>query len=208
MSKTKGQLVGYIRVSTIDQNTDRQEEQLKEFDLDRVFIEKASGKDTARPQLRAALAHLREGDTFIISSMDRLARNLDDLRKIVKELTARGVKVQFIKESMTFSGDDSPMSTLLLSVIGSFAEFERSLIKERQREGIAIAKKKGLFKGRKPALSSSQQKDLFEAVKGGVSKTTAAEKFGISRQTLYQYLQIAKDASATVGDESGIVEIR
>ena len=188
MSTAKGQLVGYVRVSTLDQNTDRQEEQLKEFNLDRVFIDKASGKDTDRPQLAAALAHLREGDTFIIHSMDRLARNLDDLRRVVKDLTSRDVKVQFVKESMTFTGDDSPMSTLLLSVMGAFAEFERSLIKERQREGIAIAKAKGVFKGRKPSLNQHDQDVLRELVATGQSKTKIAEQFGISRQTLYQYL--------------------
>ena len=188
MPTPNGQLVGYVRVSTLDQNTDRQEEQLKGFNPDRMFIDRASGKDTDRPQLVAALAHLREGDTFIIHSMDRLARNLDDLRKIVKELTSRGVKVQFIKESMTFTGDDSPMSTLLLSVMGAFAEFERSLIKERQREGIAIAKAKGAFKGRKPSLNQNDQDALRELVTAGQSKTKIAEQFGISRQTLYQYL--------------------
>lgn len=188
MAGGKGQLVGYIRVSTLDQNVDRQEDQLKEFNLDRVFTDKASGKDTNRPQLAAALEHLRDGDTFIICSMDRLARNLDDLRLIVKGLTGRGVRVQFVKESMTFTGDDSPMSTLLLSVMGAFAEFERSLIKERQREGIAIAKAKGAFKGRKPVFDSEDQKKLFELASAGVSKTMIARQFGVSRQTVYQYL--------------------
>ena len=184
-----GQLVGYIRVSAADQNTDRQEEQLKEFHLHRVFTDKASGKDTGRPELQAALAHLRSGDTFIICSMDRLARNLDDLRKIVRELTSRNVKVQFIKESMIFGGEDSPMSNLLLSVMGAFAEFERSLIRERQREGIVIAKAKGKFKGRKPSLTDAMAIELRALAATGESKTKLAEKFGISRQTLYQYLQ-------------------
>lgn len=183
-----GQLVGYIRVSASDQNTDRQEEQLKEFHLHRVFTDKASGKDTERPELKAALAHLRSGDTFIICSMDRLARNLDDLRKIVRELTSRNVKVQFIKESMIFSGEDSPMSNLLLSVMGAFAEFERSLIRERQREGIVIAKAQGKFKGRKPSLTDAMAIELRTLAATGISKTKLAEKFGISRQTLYQYL--------------------
>jgi DNA invertase Pin-like site-specific DNA recombinase len=188
MTNLQGQLVGYARVSSLDQNTDRQEEQLKEFHLNRLFIDKASGKSTDRSELKAALDHLREGDTFIICSMDRLARNLDDLRKIVKELTTKRVKVQFIKESMTFTGDDSPMSNLLLSVMGAFAEFERSLIRERQREGIAIAKGKGKFKGRKPSLTGPTIQTMIEQVNAGMSKTKAAEKYGISRQTLYQYL--------------------
>jgi DNA invertase Pin-like site-specific DNA recombinase len=91
-------------------------------------------------------------DLVVCHSMDRLARNLDDLRRVVTALTKRGIKVQFVKESLTFTGEDSPMATLLLNVMGSFAQFERELIKERQREGIAIAKKKGVYKGRKPSL--------------------------------------------------------
>ena len=86
------------------------------------------------------LAYVRDGDTVIVHSMDRLARNLDDLRRLVRELTGRGVAVQFIKEQLTFTAEDSPMATLLLSVLGAFAEFERALIRERQLEGIALAK--------------------------------------------------------------------
>src|SRR6195952_5724287 len=109
----KGQQIGYTRVSTVEQNNARQ---LDGLTLDRTFADKASGKDTKRPQLEAALAFVREGDTLVVHSMDRLARNLDDLRKIVLSLTKRGVKVQFIKESLTFTGEDSPMANLLLSV--------------------------------------------------------------------------------------------
>lgn len=144
MSGSKGQLVSYIRVSTLEQNIARQEDQLSGFIFDEVFTDYASGKDTERPQLQAALKHLRKGDRLVVYSLDRLARNLDDLRKIVKELTGRGISVQFVKESLTFTGDDSPMSNLLLSVMGAFAEFERSLIRERIKEGIAVAKQKGV----------------------------------------------------------------
>jgi DNA invertase Pin-like site-specific DNA recombinase len=189
MTAANGQLIGYIRVSTTDQNIDRQEEQLKEFNLHKVYVDKASGKDTDRPALKAAVDdHLREGDTLIICSMDRLARNLDDLRKIVKKLTSKGVKVQFLKENLIFTGDDSPMSNLLLSMMGAFAEFERSLIKERQLEGIAIAKAKGAFKGRKPSLSAEQTKELREMAASGLTKTRLAQHFSISRQTVYDYL--------------------
>src|SRR5271170_7247718 len=142
-----GQTVGYRRVSTLDQNTTRQ---LDGVELDRVFEDKLSGKDTNRPQLTAMLAHVREGDTVIVHSLDRLGRNLVDLRRIVSDLTERGVKVQFIKENLIFSGEDSPMSNLLPSMLGAVAEFERALILERQREGIAIAKRAGVYKGRKP----------------------------------------------------------
>lgn len=193
-SNRTGQLVGYIRVSTLDQNTVRQEEQLQGFNLDVVFTDKASGKDTERPELQAALKHLRKGDTLIVYSMDRLARNLDDLRGIVKGLTDKGVAVQFIKESMTFTGEDSPMAQLMLSVMGAFAEFERSLIKERQREGIAIAKTRGTYTGRKPSLSDTQAAELVakDKANGGKNRTTLAREYGISRETLYQYLR-AKD---------------
>jgi DNA invertase Pin-like site-specific DNA recombinase len=136
--------VGYIRVSTVDQNTERQ---LDGEELDKVFTDKASGKDTKRPQLQAALDYLRGGDILVVHSMDMLARNLDDLRRIVLGLTSKGVLVEFVKERLTFTGEDSAMSQLLLSVMGAFAEFERSLIRERQREGIALAKKAGVYKG-------------------------------------------------------------
>lgn len=191
MSSYKGQMVGYVRVSTIEQNTARQDEQLKDLKLDEIFTDHASGKDVARPQLQAALKHLRKNDTLIVYSMDRLARNLDDLRKIVKELTGRGVAVQFIKESLTFTGEDSPMSNLLLSVMGAFAEFERSLIRERIKEGIAVAKQRGVYKGRKPSLDATRVSELVarDKANGHKKRSTLAREFGISRETLYQYLR-------------------
>ena len=135
-----GQRNGYIRVSTIDQHVERQ---LEGIALDRTFIDKASGKDTNRPQLDLLMSYARDGDTVVVHSMDRLARNLDDLRRIVHTLTGKGVKVELVKEHLTFTGDDSPKAGLLLSVMGAFAEFERALIKERQREGVAIVKAPG-----------------------------------------------------------------
>lgn len=110
------------------------------MDLDKQFTDKASGKDMHCPELQQLLEYVREGDTVVCHAMDRLARNLDDLRKIVPGLTDRGVHVRFEKEKLTFTGEDSPMSHLLLSVMGGFAQFERNLIRERQREGIALAK--------------------------------------------------------------------
>ena len=145
-----GKRIGYIRVSSLDQNHERQLEGIK---LDKCFTDKASGKDVNRPELEAMLNYVRDGDIIIVHSMDRLARNLDDLRKLVQQLTSQKIKIEFLKENLTFTGEDAPMSKLLLSVMGAFAEFERSLIRERQREGIALAKKKGLYKGRKPSLS-------------------------------------------------------
>jgi DNA invertase Pin-like site-specific DNA recombinase len=184
-----GQRIGYIRVSSIDQNTERQ---LAGQKLHMTFTDKVSGKDTNRPKLIEMLKYAREGDTVIVHSMDRLARNLDDLRKIVKDLNGRGVCVQFLKESLTFSGDDTPMSNLLLSVMGAFAEFERALIKERQLEGIAIAKAKGAFKGRKPAMTDSRIAEIKQRIADGEKKAAVARDMKISRQTLYQYLNISK----------------
>ena len=182
----KGQNVGYVRVSTVIQNTARQ---LDGVALDKVFEDRASGRDTDRPQLAACLAHLREGDTLHVHSMDRLCRNLDDLRRIVKELTARGIVVRFHKEGLSFTGEDSPMSTLLLSMLGAVAEFERSIILERQREGIAIAKVDGKYKGRKPALSMERATELRRRAAVGEKKAVLAREFGISRETVYTYLE-------------------
>ena len=178
------QRIGYQRVSTIDQNTDRQ---LDGVELDKVFTDKASGKDTNRPELARAIEYLRDGDTLVAHSMDRLARNLEDLRRIVRELTAQGVRVEFVKESLTFTGDDSAMNTLLLSMLGAVAEFERSLILERQREGIALAKAAGRYKGRKAALTDQKAQELQARLAGGESVTSLARDFGISRQTVYNY---------------------
>ena len=142
-----------------------------------------------RPQLKAMLEYVRDGDKVVVHSMDRLARNLDDLRKIVKSLTKNDVEVEFIKEHLTFNGDDSAMSQLLLSVMGAFAEFERKLIKERQMEGIALAKQRGVYKGRKPSLSPPQAQDVKARAARGESKSDIAKYFGVSRETIYQYLK-------------------
>jgi DNA invertase Pin-like site-specific DNA recombinase len=174
--------VGYIRVSSLAQNTERQ---LEGVELDKIFTDHASGKDTDRPQLQAALDYLREGDVLVVHSMDRLARNLDDLRKIVLGLTQRAIHVQFVKESLTFTGEDSPMSNLLLSMLGAVAEFERSMIRERQREGIALAKRAGVYKGRKPSLTAAQVMELRKRVEAGEKKARLAVEFKVSRQTLY-----------------------
>lgn len=180
-----GQRVGYVRVSTLVQNTARQ---LDGEQLDRVFEDKASGKDSNRPQLGALRAFVREGDTVVVHSLDRLGRNLLDLRELVGEFTANGVRVAFLKEGLTFTGDDSPMATLLLSVMGAYAEFERSLIRERQAEGIASAKARGVYKGRKPALTRAQADELSRRASAGESVGALARELGVSRQTAYSYL--------------------
>lgn len=182
----QGHRIGYIRVSSFDQNPDRQLEQVA---VSKVFTDKASGKDTLRPALADLLAFVRDGDTVVVHSMDRLARNLDDLRRLVQDLTKRGVRIEFVKEHLTFTGEDSPMANLLLSVMGAFAEFERALIKERQREGIALARQRGAYRGRKKALTEEQVTELLLRVDAGAPKAALAREYGISRETLYQYLK-------------------
>jgi DNA invertase Pin-like site-specific DNA recombinase len=181
-----GQRIGYIRVSGLDQNTVRQ---LEGVQLERIFTDKASGKDTKRPQLEELLRFLRDGDTLVVHSMDRLARNLDDLRSLVQKLTKKGVRIEFVKEHLVFTGEESPMANLMLSVMGAFAEFERALIGERQREGITLAKARGAYRGRKKALSPEQAGELRKRAGAGEQKTALAREFGISRETLYQYLR-------------------
>ena len=184
---------GYIRVSTIDQNTDRQ---LIDVQLDKTYTDRTSGKDINRPELQKMLGDIeskliRDGDTITVHSMDRLARNFDDLRKTVNFITTHGVKVHFLKENLTFTGNDDSMAKLMLNLMGSFAEFERSLIKERQREGIAAAKARAdsPYKGRKKALSPAQVKEMVSRIEAGEKKTTVAKDYKISRETLYQYLK-------------------
>ena len=181
-----GHRIGYVWVSSLDQNPERQ---LDEVMVDRVLTDKASGKDVHRPELERLIAFVREGDTVVVHSMDRLARNLDDLRRLVQTLTERGVRIEFIKENLTFTGEASPMANLMLSVMGAFAEFERALIREHQREGIALARKRGAYRGRKKALSPDKIAELRQRVATGEQKAQLARDFGISRETLYQYLK-------------------
>lgn len=181
-----GKRVGYIRVSSFEQNHQRQ---LEGVPLDKKFIDKASGKDINRPAFTDLMNYVREDDLVIVHSMDRLARNLDDLRQIVQKLNAQKVQIQFIKENLIFTGEDTAMSKLLLSVMGAFAEFERSLIKERQKEGIAIAKKKGLYKGRSKSLTKERVLQVREKVGQGVPKAVIAREMEISRWTLYKCLE-------------------
>lgn len=193
---SKGQRIGYVRVSSTDQNAERQ---LEHLDVDRVFTDKASGKDVERPQLQALLSYAREGDTIVVHSMDRLARNVDDLRRIVLEQNKRGIRIEFIKESLVFTGEDAPMSNLMLSVLGAVAQFERDLIRERQREGIALAKQRGAYLGRKRALSPESVAELRQRAAGTEKKAHLAREFNISRETLYQYLRGAEAAEAESG---------
>jgi DNA invertase Pin-like site-specific DNA recombinase len=181
-----GHRIGYIRVSREDQQPARQ---LDQVPVDRVFIEYASGQNVHRPQLEQLLAFVRPGDTVVVHSLDRLARNLEDLRTLVQTLTHRNIRIEFVSEQLVFTGEDSPMAQLMLSVMGAFAEFERALLRERQREGIVLAKQRGVYRGRKRALTAEQVQVLRQRAQAGEAKTTLAKAFGISRETVYQYLR-------------------
>jgi DNA invertase Pin-like site-specific DNA recombinase len=184
-----GQRIGYIWVSSFDQNPERQ---LEHVEVARVFTDTASGKDTQRPQLESLLAFVRQGDTVVVHSMDRLARNLEDLHRLVQGLTRQGVRIEFVKEHLVFTGEDSPVANLMLSVMEAFVEFERALIRERQRERVALVKRHGAYCGRKRSLNDEQIAELRRRLEAGEPKVKVARDFGISRRTLYHYLHAAR----------------
>lgn len=182
-----GKQIGYIRVSTIDQNTDRQ---LHGIELDRVYEDKCSGKDANRPKLTECLAYLREGDTLYIHSIDRLARSLRDLLNIVQDLLARKVSIRFVKENMDFNGDKpNPTQELSLNILGAVAEWERQMIHERQKEGIALARQRNAYDkcGRKKLLSDEKIEAIKTRMEAGDSIAKISRELGISRNTIYRY---------------------
>ncbi|MGO0307248.1 recombinase family protein [Endozoicomonas acroporae] len=182
-----GQKVGYIRVSSTSQNDERQ---LDDVELDEIFRDKCSGKDTKRPGLDDCLRHLRKGDTLHVHSLDRLARNLGDLQTMVEQLNAKGINVQFHKENLFFTGTDNPMQKLMLQMMGAFAEFERNLIRERQREGIEAAKARGVLIGSRPKLDDAVEQEMVaRASRQGANKKALAEEYGVTRATLYNAIK-------------------
>ena len=174
--------VAYRRVSTADQNTDRQ---LAGEKFDKVFEDKASAKDADRPELQAMLEFVREGDTVVVHSIDRLARNLADLESLIEQINGKGCAVVFRKESLTFAGGEDAMQTLMLQMMGAFAQFERAMIRERQREGIAAAKAAGKKLGR-PGLDAAQIKSLKAKRKAGLSIRQLQDEFNLSRASVYR----------------------
>lgn len=181
-----GKRIGYVRVSTIDQNPDRQ---LEGVELDKKFIDFCSGKNLKRPQFIQMMEWIREDDILIVHSMDRLARNSRELREIVDGLIKRGIQVHFVKEGLKFTGKDDALSILLLSIMGAYAEFEHAFICERIREGVAIAKKAGKFKGRKRSLDADKVTYIQEQIETTRrTKSSIAKELGISRFTLYKYM--------------------
>jgi len=175
-------IVGYRRTSATDQRLDRQ--QLAE-DIARCFDDQVSAKDTERPALRQCLAYVREGDTLRVHSTDRLARSLRDLLHLLDDLTGQGVRVEFIKEGMVFDPTSTdPYQTCLLQVMGAFAELERSLIRSRQQEGIALAKQRKVYKGRQPALSPDEVVSLRDRRALGVPLARLCKDYGVAKATL------------------------
>lgn len=183
-----GQKIGYARVSSKDQNLDRQLAALKKEKVFRIFTDTVSGSSTQRLGLDGALNYVRAGDQLIVVSMDRLARSLIDLHRLVDELTERGVSVKFLKEGQVYSQDSTPIAKLMLGLLGSVAEFERAIIRERQAEGIAKAKARGVYKGRAKVLNEEQVMQAREWVSEGIPKAEVARRLGIGRTTLYKYL--------------------
>ena len=180
----------YIRVSSPSQNAERQLAALKHINTPAVFIDECSASSTNRPKLEQCLAYCRDGDLLHVYSIDRLARNLVDLRKIVTELRRNGISICFYKEKLSFGSSQSEsINELLLNMLGAVAEFERSLVRERQSEGIEIAKKKGKYKGRTKILNSEQIEELNGLHEIGLSKTQIATKLGISRSSVYNYIK-------------------
>lgn len=186
------QSVGYIRVSSLDQNAERQ---LVGIKLDKIFEEKISSKDRKRPELDRMLSYIREGDHIYVHSMDRLARNLKDLLDLVKEITDKGSTIHFVTQNLVFSKDESnPTAKLMLQVMGAVAEFERSIILERQREGIAAAKARGNYKTGRPVVMTDEKKKLcHEKHAAGIPMTRIAKDLGISRMSVYRELRKGKD---------------
>lgn len=184
----KHQNVGYKRISSVDQNTARQ---LDGIELDRIFEDKISGKNIVdRVGLAECIKYVRTGDVLHVHSMDRLARNLKDLLSLVEQLNKDGVTVQFHKENLKFEPDNTnPFNLMMLSVIGACAEFERNMIKERQREGIKIAKQQGVKFGAVQKLNDEQVKAIKAQIEAGASVTTLAKTFDVSRQTIYRMIK-------------------
>ena len=179
------QIVGYIRVSSQSQNTVRQ---LVGIDLDRTFTDFMAGSIKNRPQLEECIKYVREGDTLVVDSIDRLARNLRNLQEILDELLSKGVSVRFVKENLLFTSKKDPMATLMLQMMGAFAEFERKMIRSRQKEGIELALRDGKKLGRPPMLNGKHTKQAKELKEQGVSIRQIAKQMSISRGSVYKLL--------------------
>lgn len=173
--------VAYVRVSTVEQNDGRQKEALSKYHIDEWFSEKISGKNINRPQLQAMLDYIRDGDTVYVEEFSRLGRSTMDLLQIVQHIEDKGAKLISLKENFDTS---TPAGKLQMTMLAAIAEFERAMILERQREGIALAKKEGKYKGRKKISIPDIGKYYDRYMSRQASKTEIAKELGISRNTL------------------------
>lgn len=178
--------IGYKRVSTADQRTDRQLEGIR---CDTLFEEKVSAKDANRPQLKAMIHFAQAGDTVVVHSIDRLARSLSDLLEIIETLRAKGVTLVFVSENMKFGGEENPIQNMVMQIAGAFAEFERKIISNRIREGLAAAKAKGTKIGREHKLSDEDFATLLKRRESGESVTSLAKSYGVGRSALYRRIK-------------------
>ena len=182
--------IAYLRVSSIDQSLDRQDIQ-----ADKTFEEKLSGKDRNRPALAAMIDYVREGDIVKVWDISRLARDLIDLQNIITEINDKGATIQFITENLTFSPDvDNPMATMQLQMMGAFAQFERAVKRQRQLEGIAKAKDRGIYKGGQRKINRDRVCELHAE---GLSTYKIADTMGISRMSVHRIIHADKLEAAT-----------
>lgn len=175
--------IGYIRVSTTEQNTIRQEILMKELGVDEIYMDRVSGKNTQRPELKAMLEYVRKGDTVIVSEISRFARNTRDLLDLVETLTAKGVEFVSKKEAIDTT---TPTGKFMLTVFGAVAELEREYILQRQKEGIAAAKEQGKYTGRKRNEYTDLDRILEKWRGGRITATAAMKELGMSRSTFYR----------------------
>ena len=175
--------IGYIRISTADQNTARQELLMEQLGVDEVYIDRMSGKNTNRPELQKMMEYVRKGDTVIVESISRFARNTRDLLELVEKLSTKGVEFVSKKEAIDTT---TPTGKFMLTVFGAVAELEREYILQRQREGIAIAKDNGVYKGRKPIHPPEFEKVMAKWRRGEITAAEAMRQMGISKSTFYR----------------------
>ena len=194
--------IGYIRVSTIEQNEERQVETLKDYNVEKWYIEKASGKDTNRPKLQEMLDYVREGDTVYIYDFSRLARNTKDLLEIVEKLNNKEVHLISCTENFDTS---TAVGKLMLTMLGAIAQFEREIILERQREGIAIAKAEGKYKGKQKIKRDNFEKLYKLYLNRGITKVELAKQLHISRPTLDRMIKEYEEEHSLKGTHTNII---
>lgn len=192
--------IGYIRVSTQEQNTTRQEVMMEQLGVEELYLDKASGKNTDRPQLKKMMEYVRRGDTVIVESISRFARNTRDLLSLIEQLQEKGVEFVSKKEAIDTT---TPTGKFMLTVFGAVAELEREYILQRQREGIEIAKRQGKYKGRKPLVPPGFQEIVARWKRGEITAVEACRRLGMSKATFYRKVK-EKPHSGTTGNPAAM----